>query len=169
MNYMKNMEEIRKTRYIDVPFQYDSIIKSKATSATIYRGAILLTPGKFADKITNDFVLYKAEILRKYAKNWISNYLNLDHSRFPLHRIGYVENPRFQDNALKGDLYIFPLTTTAKDTIALIDNGLVNKLSIEMRTDDYYDYREGCIIADDIEFIGCAVVTNPADPHTRIK
>lgn len=156
-------------RFVDVEFTYDAKEVSKATNAKIYRGAIILTPGKYADSATRDYVYYSPEVLRKYATNWSTNYLNIDHSTSVIHRIGYVRNPRFEDNAVKADLYIFPYTSVARDTIALIDNGLVNSLSCEIITTDHYDYLQKCIVVDDIEFFGCAVVTNPACKEARIK
>jgi len=156
-------------RWIDLPFKFEVALKSKSTSAKIYKGAVILTPGKFADSITKDWVIYRPEILRKYATNWSSNYLNIDHSTSVLHRIGYIENPRWEDNAVKADLYIFPYTSVGRDVINLIDSGLVNHLSCELISTDSYNYAEKAIEVEEIEFTGCAVVTNPACKETRIK
>lgn len=156
-------------RFVDIPFEYESKTVSKATNAKIYKGAIILTPGRYADTVTQDYVYYSEDVLRKYATNWSTNFLNIDHSSSVIHRIGYVVNPRYEDGAVKGDLYIFPYTSVARDTIALIDNGLVNALSCEILTTDHYDYLKKCIVVDDIEFFGCAVVTNPACKDARIK
>ena len=156
-------------RFVDINFKYDSKTVSKATNAKIYKSVVILTPGKYADSLTKDYVLYTPEVLRKYATNWSSNYVNIDHSQSVIHRVGYIVNPRWEEGAVKGDLYIFPYTTVARDTIALIDNGMVNHLSSEIITTDHYDYLKKCIVVDDIEFFGCAIVTNPACKDARIR
>ena len=156
-------------RFVDIDFKFDSKTISKSTNARIYKGVIILTPGKYADSLTKDYVLYTPEILRKYATNWSSNYVNIDHSQSVIHRVGYILNPRWEEGAVRGDLYIFPYTTVARDTIALIDNNMINHLSSEIITTDHYDYLEKCIVVDDIEFFGCAIVTNPACEDARIK
>jgi len=161
--------KMMKKRWIDVPFRFDAVVKSKSTAAKIYKGATILTPGRYADRVTKDWVIWRADVLRKYATNWSSNYLNVDHSHSVLHRIGYVENPRWEDNAVKADLYIFPYTSAGRDVINLIDNGLVNSLSAEVATIDSYNYKEKAFEVEEIEFIGCAVVTEPACEEAKIK
>ena len=68
-----------------------------------------------------------------------------------------------------GDLYIYPITRNAKDTIALIDAGLVNWLSIELKSEDVWNSADSKKYAKDIVFIGAAVVLYPACEDTRIK
>ena len=160
---------MRHKRYVDLEFKYDSKETSKSTNAKIYRGVTILTPGKYADSLTKDYVLYTPEVLRKYATNWSTNFVNIDHSYSVIHRVGYIMNPRWEDNAVKGDLYIFPYTSVARDVIALIDNGFINHLSCEISTIDHYDYIQKCVVVDDIEFFGCAIVTNPACKDAKIK
>jgi hypothetical protein len=65
-------------------------------------------------------------------------------------------------------LYIFPVTEAAKSTIGLIDSRLIDWLSVELTSEDYWDNKLNKRCAGDISFIGAAIVTNPADPHTRI-
>jgi len=159
----------KRKRFFNIEFKYASREISKSTNARIYRGAVILTPGKYADSSTNDWVIWPEDILSKYASNWSTRYLNIDHSTSVVHRIGYVENPRWEDNAVKADLYIFPYTFVARDTISLIDNGLINHLSAEVITTDEWDYKEKAIRVTEAEFFGCAVVTNPACQESKIR
>ena len=151
-----------------VPFTYNKKLLSKSTDVRIYSDVILLTPGEYSDSISSYPVVYTKDELKKSATNWEENYLNLDHSFETLKRIGFVNNPRFQDNALMGDLYIYPITRNAKDTIALIDAGLVNWLSIELKSEDVWNSADSKKYAKDIVFIGAAVVLYPACEDTRI-
>jgi hypothetical protein len=137
----------------------------------IYEKATILTPGIWADSVTQKDCLYTAKALKKHSKNWESNHLDLGHDvANPLSIVGSVQNQCWEDGAIKGDLFINPITQNARDAIALIDAGLVNNLSIEMVTDDYWDNKQLIRSADDIVFLGVAIVGPfPACTNTRIR
>jgi len=149
-------------------FEYDTKIIQKG-DARVYNNAILLTPGAWSDCITRAPVEYTSEQLSKSATRWKENYLNIDHSRGTLDRIGYIKNARWYNKSVIGDLHIYPITQNAKDTIALIDAGLVNSLSVELSSVDRWDFQTNKRFAEDIEFFGCAVVLDPACENTRIR
>ena len=151
------------------PFKYDKKILQKYGDARVYRNSTLLTPGSWTDAMTMAPVEYTSEELSKSASNWEANYLNVDHSWNTLDRIGYVNNPYFMNNSVMGDLYIYPITQNAKDTIALIDADLVNSLSVELYSRDVWDSATDTRKATDIVFCGLAVVTSPACKESRIK
>ena len=151
-----------------IPFEYNKKLQSKSTDARIYKDTILLTPGEFTDSISRSAVVYTEEAIRESASNWSGNYLNLDHSYSSLDRLGFVKNTYYRKGAVRGDLYIFPITNNAKDIIALIDAGLVNWLSVELTTDDYWDSEDSKRYASDIKYIGAAICLSPADTSTRI-
>jgi len=134
----------------------------------IYKGAILLTEGIYTDMYSQKTIYYDGRVIRKNAKNWKDNYVTIDHSTSVLDRIGYVENPRWEDDALKGDIRILPITTRAKDVINLIDNDLTRGLSIEAETQDQYDGELKCLRLIDITFLGVSIVTDPACEMARI-
>ena len=134
----------------------------------IYKDAVLMVPGIYQDSKSRLKIFYKEDILRKNATNWKSNFLNVDHNLSVLSRIGFVENPRWDKNALIADLRIMPITTVAKDIIGLIDNNIINALSIEAITDEYFDNSLSCLCLKNIEFLGVAIVTTPAVPEAMI-
>ena len=144
-----------------VKFEYNKRLIGKASDVRIYRDVTMLTEGAFSDSLTMESVAYRKDVLQKTVKNWRSNYLNIDHYNIVLDRIGRVENPRWEDGKVKGDLYIHPITQTAKDTIALIDSGEVNWLSVEIMTEDAWDKNNERYVKD-MDYIGLAVVTAPA-------
>jgi hypothetical protein len=149
--------------------EYDERIIQKGGEARIYNSAILLTPGSWSDCLTRSPVEYTPEQLKMSASRWKEDFLNIDHSRGTLDRIGYVKNCRWYKNSVIGDLHIYPVTQNAKDTIALIDTGLVNSLSVELSSVDRWDFQSNKRFAEDIEFFGCAVVLDPACENTRIR
>jgi len=151
-----------------IPFKYNNKILQKSSDVRIYMDAILLTPGEFSDAMTMAPVVYTASELDKSAKRWEENFLNVDHSWDTLDRIGYIKDTYSKKGVVHGDLHIYPITQRAKDTISLIDAGLVNWLSVEIMTQDRWDSDDNKRYAEDIVFIGCAVVTHPACENTRI-
>ena len=165
---MKNKTE-RNLHWPTIKFDYNTKILKKSTDVRIYSNTIILTPGEFTDSMCRMPVVYSEDELKLSADRWDENFLNVDHCFDVQSRIGYVKNPRWHKGAVRGDLHIFPITQTAKDTIALIDAGLVNWLSAELTTQDVWDSNQNKRLATDIEFIGCAVVLYPADSNTRIN
>jgi hypothetical protein len=151
-----------------IPFRYDEKLLSKSTDVRIYKGAILLTPGEYTDALSRTPTVYTETELKNSATRWEANFLNLDHSDEVLKRVGYVKNTYYKNQSIRGDLYIFPVTQEAKSAIGLIDSGLVNWLSVELTSEDYWDNKLNKRCASDISYIGCALVTFPACPDTRV-
>ena len=165
---MSKRKNERHLHYPTIPFKYDKKILSKSTDVRIYRDTILLTPGEFSDSLTRSPVNYTEEAISESAHNWEENYLNVDHSYEVQKRLGFIQNTYYKDGAVRGDLYIFPVTQAAKDTIALIDSGLINWLSVELTTEDFWNPDDNKRYAGNISYIGAAVVTSPACDSTRI-
>jgi len=156
------MRKSKKTFHAPyVKFEYDKRQVGKATDVRIYRDVTLLTEGKFTDSLSMTGVSYPRDVLERTVNNWQSNYLNIDHSHNVLDRIGTVENAYWNGDKVKGDLYIHPITRNAMDTIKLIDDGLINWLSVEIMTEDAWDRNDERYVKD-LEYIGLAVVTAPA-------
>jgi len=164
------MSKPKKTLHtVNTRFQYNNKILSKSTDARIYRDCVLMSVGEWTDSMSRTPITYTREALSKYASNWKENYLNVDHSFETRNRLGFVTNPYFKDDKVYGNLTIFPITTVAKDIIALIDADLVNWLSVELLSDDNWSEDNKKIFADNITFIGAAVVLYPASDGTTIK
>jgi len=155
------------------PLSYNNKIISKS-NIRIYRDAVILAPGVWCDSVTRADVEYTAKALSQYATNWSRNIIDLDHDLGVKSIVGTVENPRFYRNQVLGDLCLFPDITAGKDTITLIDAGLVNALSVELMTEDSWNTQKNMRVADNIEFIGCAILSGhpvrpPACKEARIK
>ena len=162
---------MKKERNLHNPltkFSYKAKELSSDTDVRIYRDTILLTPGEFTDSMSMSPVAYTEEAISKSADNWEENYLNLDHSYEVLKRLGFVMNTYYKDCAVRGDLYIYPITQAARDTISMIDAGLINWLSVEITTEDSWDPNDNKKYASNISYIGAAVVTTPACEDSRI-
>jgi len=152
-----------------LPNEISKMIIHKSGDSKIYRDVVIFTPGDWTDAITNAPVRYSTHELKKSYNKWSKNYLNLDHSWSVLDRIGYVNNVRYQNEKLIADLQIFRDTQNGKDVIESIENGLINELSVELLSTDVWDSKEMIRLATDLEFIGCAIVTEGACAETKIK
>lgn len=148
---------------------YDNVTLSQYDDFRIYRNATILSPGEWTDCISHTPIVYSEEELTKNATNWRGNYLDLDHSFAVNDRIGYVQNPHAEDGCVKADLYILKNVQSGRDTITRIDCGLINEVSAELTTNDRYDYSNDKYLAEDICFLGAAVVTYGACSNTKIK
>ena len=152
-----------------IPLKFGSKIIQKSSSDRIYKNVVLLTSGDWSDSITNAPVRYSNEILKKYSKNWIQNFINLDHSFETLKRKGWIENTYFKDTKLMGDIRISTTTPNGKAAVAHIDAGLVNGLSVEVMREDEWDSIERVRLADKLDFIGAAITIIPACDSSKIK
>ena len=151
-----------------IPFEYNKKVLTKSTDVRIYNDCALLSVGSWSDSITRSPIEYTAKALELGANNWEENYLNVDHSYETRNRLGFVENTYYKDGKVYGDLYLYPITTVAKDIIALIDGGFVNWISVELLSNDTWEDDSRCY-AKDITFIGAAIVLYPASDGTHIK
>jgi len=173
------MTEEKKLRRLMVPFKYNKKIFAKSGDARRYSECELLHVGGYADSISRTEIYYSPQELAKAANTAMekSKYFDLDHDRIylnldhepskVLNRIGYVHNLYFSKDSLKGDLYLHRLTSASKDAIAMIDADFVSGLSVEILTMDEWEDQKLC--AKDIELVGLALVTYPADDLARIK
>ena len=143
-----------------IPFEYNKKNLSLSTDVRIYRDCALLSIGEWTDSISRTPIEYTEKALEQGATNWEENYLNVDHSFETRNRLGFVTNPYYKNGKVYGDLNIFPITTVAKDIIALIDAGLVNWISVELTSED--EWTDEKILANNICFLGAAVVLYPA-------
>ena len=148
--------------------EFNDKIIQKFGDARIYRDCIMLTPGSWSDSLTRAPVEYTPDELAKSATNWLGSYLDLDHQFGVLDRIGLVRNQHWINNAIMGDIHIYPITQNARDTIAQIDAGMINELSVELMSRDEYDYENDRLLATDIKFIGLGIVTAGACRSTKI-
>jgi len=156
----------------NIEFQYDKSLVQKSHGYEIYKDVVILTPGTWADTITNAGVLYKEDTLKKFCSNWEKHsYVNLGHSHYPLDYVGTVQS-QYYNNGVRADLYINQNTTNGRDIIEKINSEEINLLSVEMKTDDYWDIENMSRSAEKILFLGVSVIgpwPGPACIDAKIK
>ena len=160
---------MQRVRRFLVPFSYDDKIIQKSKDR-VYYNVTLMTPGRYVDALTNEPALIKSDVLSEYALNWESFYLDIDHDVYSvLSRIGYVEPKGWDGKSVKANLKILPITQNARDVISLIDAGLITDVSVEMRTEEVWDYSSEAYVPQSITFTGVGIVTQGACPDAKIK
>lgn len=132
----------------------------------LIRDVKLLASGTWTDSHIGTPLFYPQKILEKYAKNWIDNSLWSRHSggmsRSITDKIGEVRNPRYNDGAVIGDLWLHEKTQASRDTAELIKAGLVNYVSVEHGGKERWNAAEKRYDAEEIVFGGVAVVNRGA-------
>jgi len=156
----------------NIDFSYDKSRVQKSHGYEVYKDVVIFTSGTWADTITNCDVLYKEDVLRRHYSNWDKySYVNLGHSHYPLDFVGTVQN-KYYDKGVKADLYINQNTSNGKDIIEKINSDEINQLSVEMKTDDYWDIENMMRSAEKILFLGVSIIgpfPGPACSDARIK
>jgi len=164
----KELKYLKSTHQL--PIDISNKFISKSGDSRTYRDVVLLTPGDWTDSQTRAPVRYTPELLKSFYSNWSRNFLNLDHKWTVLNRVGWVQNQRcLKDGTIIADLKISKVTQNGRDIVESIEDGLINELSVELLSDDKWDSDNLIRLASDIEFIGCAIVTDGACEETRIK
>ena len=133
----------------------------------------LLAAGTWTDSAQRTPCEYSPEILKQYAGNWQDNAIWSRHfggvPRNITEKVGIVENPRFEDDAIVGDLYYHGLTQQSKDTIAMVENGLANYVSVETMSKDRWNVGKKVYQAQELGFTGLATVNQGACRVCKIR
>ena len=137
------------------------------------KGVKLLAAGIWTDSAQKTPCEYSPEILKQYAGNWQDNAIWSRHfggvPRNITEKVGIVENPRFESDAVVGDLYYHGLTQQSRDTISMIENGLANYVSVETVSKDRWNVGKKLYQAQELGFTGLATVNQGACRVCKIR
>ena len=145
-------------------------LSEEVTSPFIVKNVTLIAPGTWKDSITKAPVLYRKETLKKFANNWKSYRLSLNHKSKVEDTVGYISNIKWNEEkeAITGDLNTFPATTKARD---IINEILLSKkldsyprigISVNLLTDDIWNHEWNMREVKYLEFWGADLGNNPA-------
>ena len=132
----------------------------------LIRGVKLLAEGTWTDSATRTPLAYRARALEANAGNW------KDYSAWSRHaggiprditeKIGAIENPRYLDRAVAGDIRLHGLTQRSRDTVAMVKGGVANYVSVEHTGTERWNAETRQYEADEITFYGVAIVNRGA-------
>lgn len=138
----------------------------EADGGLLVKDVKLLASGVWTDSSIGTPLFYPPNVLEKFAGNWIDNSLWSRHSggasRSITDKIGEVRNPRYNDGAVIGDLWLHEKTQTSRDTAELIKAGQVNYVSVEHGGKERWNAAEKRYDAEELVFGGVAVVNRGA-------
>ncbi len=156
----------------DKPRYYNTSLESNKFERTdkglLVRDVILLAEGSWTDSNVRTPCYYSPEVLEKYAKNWLDNGLWYRHPggspRSVADKIGQVVNfyysPEYK--AIMGDLLFHCKSQLSRDIAEMVQNGLVNAVSVEIGGEEYYNRKSKTNEAVSIDGYGVAVVDRGA-------
>ncbi len=110
-------------------------------------------------------ITYLAENLAKGAPSFEDMHVSVDHTNSARDIIGRTTLPRMEEKSLIINTNIFN-TAAYPDAIEMFEKGLWKDFSIEAVANIYED-EEGRYVAEDMEFVGIAVVDVPGVPGSR--
>jgi len=145
----------------------------KVDGGLLAKGVKVLAEGEWTDSAMRTPLFYPSRTLEKYATNWRDNSVWSRHAggspRSITDKIGRVLNHRFEDAAVKGDIFWHGLTSQSKDAIALVKAGEINYVSVEHGGEERYNPETKRMEAETLTFLGLATVNRGACEACRIR
>jgi len=133
----------------------------------------MLAAGTWTDSAVQTPLNYPDKTLREYAANWsdVSGWAR--HSggvpRDATDKVAELQNPRYQDGAVVGDIFLHGATQKSRDMIELIKRKLIAFVSVEHTGDERYNASTRQLEATSINFSGFAFVNKGACKLCRIN
>lgn len=155
-----------KPRYFNTSLETDKF--EKTDKGLLVRDVILLAEGSWTDSNVRTPCYYSAAVLERYAKNWLDNGLWSRHPggspRSVADKIGKIVNTYYSPEykAIMGDLQFHLKSQLSRDIAEMVQNGLVNAVSVEIGGEEYYNRKSKVNEAVSIDGYGVAVVDRGA-------
>ena len=138
--------------------------------SVLLSGVPLLAVGEWTDSAVQTPLYYPAETLRTHAENWHDRSVWSRHlggaPRRITEKIGTVENPRFESDAVTGDIRLHGATQESRDTIEYIRYAQARGedvwVSVEHGGREALNKATGQWEAKTLDFYGLAVVSRGA-------
>lgn len=167
------MDKIALNTFVrDRPRYYNTLLENNKFERTdkglLVRDAILLAEGTWADSNVRTPCYYPSAVLERYASNWKENGLWSRHPggvpRSVADKVGSVVDPRYSSEykAIMGDLLFHMKSQLSRDIAEMVQEGLVNAVSVEIGGEEYYNRKTKQNEAVSIDGYGVAVVDKGA-------
>jgi hypothetical protein len=137
------------------------------------RDVPMLAAGTWTDSAVQTPLNYPEKTLREYAANWSDNTGWSRHTggvpRDATDKVAELVNPRYQDGAVVGDIFLHGATQKSRDMIELVKRKLIAFVSVEHTGDERYNASTRQLEATSINFSGFAFVNKGACKLCRIN
>lgn len=150
-------------------------INTPIEGGLIIKDVVLLASGTWHASNATEPLFYPEHILERDAKNWHDNGVWARHSggmpRNITDKIGHVLNPHYEakSKAVMGDIALHMRTQTSKDVAALVNDGLVDAVSVEHGGDEVWNSETKRYESVSLGFYGTAIVDRGACDVCKMK
>jgi hypothetical protein len=162
----------QRIRALATPFSRNAMVPDEE-GGLIVKGVPLLAEGTWTDSAIGTPLHYPSSTLREYAGNWNDTTVWSRHlggaPRDITDKVGEVISPRFEDNAIIGDIRLHGHTQKSRDVIELVRRKLVSFVSVEHGGSEVYNPETKQMDAKSLVFGGLAVVNRGACKLCRIN
>jgi hypothetical protein len=139
----------------------------------LIKGVPLLASGTWTDSAVGTPLFYPPETLREYASNWLDQSVWSRHlggvPRDITDKVGDIREPRYENEAVTGDIFLHGGTQKSRDVIELVKRKLVSFVSVEHGGSERYNTATRQSEASSLVFSGIAVVNKGACKLCRIN
>lgn len=142
-------------------------IEFSTTRQETDNGYLISDVALLAEGVWNGITYNETELQKA---TWINNHLldkHTDDKGEGATIIGDITNQRFEDGAVKGDIFISNNTEQGKEMIELVKNNQINGISVEHSGNSYQAGDN--VLSTDITFQSAAIVQQPACNPCRLS
>ena len=162
---------VQPTRMLAIAFKKSQMIHEDG--GLLVKDVPMLAAGTWTDSAVQSPLNYPERTLSKYAANWsdMSGWARHAGSvpRDATDKVAELRNPRFQDGAVMGDIFIHGYTQKSRDMIELVKRRLISMVSVEHTGDERYNASTRQLEAETLSFSGFAFVNKGACKLCRIN
>ena len=139
----------------------------------LIKGVPMLAAGTWTDSAVGTPLNYPERTLQEYASNWIDNTGWSRHlggvPRDITDKVAELRDPRYENGAVTGDIFVHSATQKSRDTMELIKRKLISYVSVEHGGDERFNPATRQMEASTISFLGFAFVNKGACKLCRIN
>ena len=160
-----------RTRMLATAFKKSQMIVEDG--GLLVKDVPMLAAGTWTDSAVQSALNYPERTLQKYAANWSDLSGWARHAggvpRDATDKVAELRNPRYQDGAVVGDIYLHGATQKSRDMIELVKRKLIAMVSVEHTGDERYNSSTRQLEAESLNFSGFAFVNKGACKLCRIN
>lgn len=148
-------------------------LEKRPDGSLLVKGVKMLGAGTWTDSAKKTPLNYSEDVLKRNAGNWI------DDSHWSRHlggvprrvgeMIGKTINPRYEDGHVVADIEYHGLSQDSRDTIAMIEAGVANFVSVEHGGRERWNVGTKQYEAEELFFTGSATVNKGACQTCKIR
>jgi len=148
-------------------------LEKRTEGSLLVKGVKMLGAGTWTDSAKKTPLNYSEDVLRRNAGNWVDNSHWSRHlggvPRRVGEMIGRTTNPRFEDGHIVADIEYHALSQDSRDTIAMIEAGVANFVSVEHGGRERWNVGTKQYEAEELFFTGSATVNKGAFQTWKIR